>query len=293
MEILIQFDMPQISKIHFESALPDESIESLMPELKRFSISNDCIFKIKKQKNETIKPETPFRKLSDGRSKLTITVFFPNQIETLDNKINSFHSISSLSDLRQKGNNVIDTNEKISFIKDIFSPKNVPFPLDFSSPTDSSIPKHNHDTTNSTGINTHVSRHSSHFHQRSISAQIYNPQKKKSSDPSNFSDLISQITEIGFSRSEAESALRKNNFDITSATNYLLQNKETKPTESNHKNGILSAETISQAYDALSDQDKQIVDRLEAKGYQLSLILQCLEACNHDEELTEQILASN
>ncbi|KAH0789768.1 UBA/TS-N domain containing protein [Histomonas meleagridis] len=155
--------------------------------------------------------------------------------------------------------------------------------------------------------------------------------KSNNSDPINFSDLVSQIVDMGFDKPSAEKALRKSNYELSTAIEYLLSGNH-ENISSSHKDhshvvthyyggSIISSQEeefnpstenftiydvpnqttihvaynrygqLQSTYDDLTNEEKQIVDKLAA-SIDPPTVLQVFIACDKNEETTKLCLDS-
>ena len=134
--------------------------------------------------------------------------------------------------------------------------------------------------------------------------------KPSNSDPQNFANLCSQLTDMGFDLSSVQKSLRQTNYRSDLAANLLLsgnipddepesflddERPNTPPM--NFENNFPSRPSFKRfgemqsQYDSLNSNEKASVDRLLGLGFDPLTTLQVFIACDKDENQTSSCIA--
>ncbi|EAY00637.1 UBA/TS-N domain containing protein [Trichomonas vaginalis G3] len=124
-------------------------------------------------------------------------------------------------------------------------------------------------------------------------------------DPPEFSELVSNLTEMGFERKYSENALRRCNYNPERAVNLLmsgngiveeLQPQIYSPSLSQRASKETEDEVTKVAketYNNLNPGQKAFVDKMVNFGFTLHRIISIYDACDYDNSLTETLLKSS
>lgn len=119
--------------------------------------------------------------------------------------------------------------------------------------------------------------------------EIEELKKKKpeiTSDPPNFNKLVLRLTEDGYSREDAERALRENNYDFVEASLYLEDNTSGTNTVAGGKR-----ETDTSDLAAFSQEEQIFLRRLIKKYNDVSVVVEVFMACDRVEAATANVLS--
>ena len=142
------------------------------------------------------------------------------------------------------------------------------------------------------------------------------PQPSGPLDPSNFGELVGQLTEMGFPAEQCQLALRRSHYNIDNAVNMLLSGQIGSAGDASDfhpaaeypgaSSGSISHGTsglgpsyptsagrfgpVQSTYDELTPEEKAAVDRLCATGHDPTTVLQIYVACDKNEEATRKNL---
>ena len=111
-----------------------------------------------------------------------------------------------------------------------------------------------------------------------------------SDDPPNFNQLVSDLQDMGFPEEQCKQALRATRYNMQAAVDRLLNGSEgsappppaSPPREVFHRSSGRYGE-LQNLFDALSDDEKAAVSRLEQLGLDSITVLQIYLACEKDE----------
>ena len=130
MTILIKLDIPLIKKQYFISALPEDSLQSIISEIHDIDFPSETLFK--SESNTIVSTTLPFQQYGNenlphgsknGQKLISIKVIFPDRI----NLQNVNKQTEKRSQVKMKKG--IIQNPSLSFEKDTYSyPKIVPIP---------------------------------------------------------------------------------------------------------------------------------------------------------------------
>ena len=120
------------------------------------------------------------------------------------------------------------------------------------------------------------------------------PDANSGKEPADFSSLVNDLQEMGFSEEQSKQALRACNYDKNNAVDYLLSGQAgappppppqpsppRPPSERGGRYGELQG-----TFDALTDDEKAAVNRLEQLGLDPITVLQVYIVCEKDEAAT-------
>lgn len=116
-----------------------------------------------------------------------------------------------------------------------------------------------------------------------------------SSDPPNFQDMVSSLTEMGFSQEMCERALRASRYNPEAAVNLLISGEvEAAPPQNSppprepavpdtppRRSGKYGE--LQQTFDELTEDEKAAVERLEQLGLDSATVLQVYICCEKNE----------
>ncbi|EAY10725.1 UBA/TS-N domain containing protein [Trichomonas vaginalis G3] len=140
--------------------------------------------------------------------------------------------------------------------------------------------------------------------QSTNTSSIPPPAPPEQTDPSNFKELVSQLTDMGLDEKSSTEALRKTGYDVTKAINYIFgqtstdnapppqPQQQTKSQDSNSDPTYILQDQIDAILAGYSSSERDAINRLHDQGYSMMNVLQLFEACGKDENLTKNILQS-
>ena len=271
MAILVRFDIPLLSKTHFYLAQPDESIEDVLPELRKLNVPEDAKFKC----GDSFYTETTFGALAQNNStinpiskqkELSISVSFVIPYSS-HNQANEDEVISPDIKPPSYDRSLISKKYPHYFNgKDTFESLN-PFSFIDGSKTELSSSK------------------ATSGKQQNSAPEKTKPEEKKHKRPSRNSSK----EKLDFSAISSKPSIPPTN----SQSSFSSQNQTSSSYDRTKDKAYIPPDTLNNSYQMLSAEDKKKVDRLLETGNHLAIVLQYFEACDHDEELTRQALSGN